>query len=92
MSFIEQIKNRAKENIKTIILPEAEDGRVLEAASKVTKEGFAKVILLGNEDEIAKKCQENKINLDGVDIINPLTSEKKKSINKNYMNLEKIKV
>ena len=37
MSFIEEIKNRARENKKTIILPEAEDKRVLEAASKVTK-------------------------------------------------------
>lgn len=91
MSFIEQIKNRAKENIKTIILPEAEDGRVLEAASKVTKEGFAKVILLGNEDEIAKKCQENKINLDGVDIINPLTSEKKEEYKQKLYELRKNK-
>ena len=51
MSFIEQIKNRASENIKTIILPESEDVRVLEAASKVTKEGFAKIILIGSQNE-----------------------------------------
>ena len=47
MSFIESIKQRAKQNIKTIILPEAEDKRVLEAASKVIAQGFAKVILIG---------------------------------------------
>ena len=52
MSFIEEIKNRAKEDKKTIILPEAEDTRVLEAASKVIKQGFAKVILLGDEEKI----------------------------------------
>ena len=52
MSFIEEIKNRAKEDKKTIILPEAEDKRVLEAASKVIKQGFAKVILLGDEEKI----------------------------------------
>ena len=49
MSFIDEIKKRAKNEMKTIILPEAEDKRVLEAASKVIKEGFAKVILLGDE-------------------------------------------
>ena len=48
MKFIETIKQRAKENIKTIILPEAEDKRILEAASKVVKEGFANIILFRN--------------------------------------------
>ena len=52
MSFIEEIKKRAKKDIKTIILPESEDKRVLEAASKVTKEGFSKIILLGDEEKI----------------------------------------
>ena len=47
MSFIEEIKVRASKDIKTIILPEAEDRRVLEAAAKVTKEKFAKIILIG---------------------------------------------
>ena len=49
MSFIEEIKNRAKEDKKTIILPEAEDKRVLEAASKVIKQGFAKVSFTGRK-------------------------------------------
>ena len=52
MSFIESIKQRAKKDIKTIILPEAEDKRVLEAASKVIAQGFAKVVLLGNKAQI----------------------------------------
>ena len=54
MSFIEEVKKRAKENLKTIILPESEDTRVLEAACKVTKQGFARIILLGNEEKIKK--------------------------------------
>lgn len=37
MSFIEEIKTRAKKNIKTIVLPEAEDIRVLEATRKSFK-------------------------------------------------------
>ena len=77
MKFIETIKQRAKENIKTIILPEAEDKRVLEAASKVTNEGFAKIILLGDEVQIAEDSKKYNIDLSGVTIINPLKSEKK---------------
>lgn len=91
MSFIEEIKKRAQKEIKTIILPEAEDKRVLEAASKVTKEGFAKVILLGNEEKIKQDCKKNEINLDGVEIVNPLTSEKKEEYKQKLYELRKNK-
>ena len=64
MSFIDEIKARAKKEIKTIILPEAEDKRVLEAASKVTKEGFAKVILLGDATKIKEDCKSNEIDFE----------------------------
>ena len=77
MSFIEDVKKRAKESIKTIILPESEDIRVLEAASKVIKQGFAKIILLGNEEKIKKNAGEKGIELQGIKIINPRNSEKK---------------
>ena len=50
MSFIEQIKQRAKQEIKTIVLPEATDVRILEAAEMIKNEGYAKVILIGNEE------------------------------------------
>ena len=35
MSFIDELKNKAKQNIKTIILTESEDKRVLEAAENM---------------------------------------------------------
>ncbi len=76
MSFIENIKQRAKKDIKTIILPEAEDIRTLEATQMVLKEGYAKIVLLGNENEIRKMAQENNINIEGAIIINPKTSDK----------------
>ena len=59
MSFIESIKQRAKQNIKTIILPEAEDKRVLEAASKVIAQGFAKVILIGDKELLELLIDDN---------------------------------
>ena len=57
MSFIEDIKNRAKEDLKTIILPEAEDIRVIKAAKKVVTQGFANIVLLGDEEKVFEICQ-----------------------------------
>ena len=91
MAFIEEIKNRARNDIKTIILPEAEDKRVLEAASKVINQGFAKVILLGDKSRILENSKKYDINLDGVDIINPLTSEKKEEYKQKLYELRKNK-
>ena len=91
MTFIEEIKNRASKEIKTIILPEAEDKRVLEAAEKVTKERFAKVILLGEENKIKEDCKKYDINIEGVEIINPLQSEKKEEYIQKLYELRKNK-
>ena len=41
MNFIDTIKERAKKDIKTIVLPETEDIRTLQATEKILKEGFA---------------------------------------------------
>ena len=76
MTFIEELKNKAKQNIKTIILTESEDKRVLKAAQKVKEEGFAKIILIGNEQDASKLAKENNIDISGIQIINPETSEK----------------
>lgn len=91
MPFIEEIKNRAKKDIKTIVLPEAEDKRVLQAASIITEQGFAKVILLGDEEKIAEDCKNHNIKLEGVNIINPLTSAKKQQYVEKLYELRKAK-
>ena len=91
MSFIDDIKNRAKQNITTIILTESEDVRVLEAASKVTKEGFAKIILIGNPDEANSLASSHNIDISGIEIINPETSEKYDEYVNSFYELRKAK-
>ena len=76
MDFIEKIKEQAKQEIKSIILPETEDLRVLKGTEIVLSEKTANIILLGDEEKIQKLAKENNINIDGVKIINPLKSEK----------------
>lgn len=68
MSFIDNIKDRAKKDIKTIVLPESMDARVVEAALKIAKEKIANVILIGRREEI------NKLGYDisGITVIDPL--------------------
>ena len=66
MSIIDEIKERAKNNKKRIILPESMDRRVLEAASICQKENIAEIILIGNTEKI----RENNIELNGIKMIN----------------------
>ncbi len=91
MSFIEEIKTRAKKDIKTIILPESEDRRVLEAASKVATQGFARIILLGNEEKINQDAKLYNLDLNYVKIVNPLTSEKREQYVQQLFELRKNK-
>ncbi len=57
MSFIDKIKERAKANKKTIVLPETADMRTLEAAHKILAEDIADIILIGDKAEIIKRAQ-----------------------------------
>ncbi len=74
MSFIEEIKQRAKRDIKTIVLPEANDIRTLEAANIVLKEGFANIILIGNEESTLELAKTKNLDLSKATIINPINS------------------
>ena len=62
MNFIEKIKERARQDIKTIVLPEAEDIRTLKATEVALKEKYANIILIGNEKEIKEKAKANNVN------------------------------
>lgn len=76
MSFIDSMKEQARKEIKTIVLPETDDVRVLEATQKILKDGFANIILIGDRGEIEKLANDNNIDVSGAQIINPLISEK----------------
>lgn len=54
MSFIDEIKAKAKADKKRIVLPETMDKRTYEAAEKILKEGIADLILIGKPEDIEK--------------------------------------
>ncbi len=70
-SFIDGLKARAKENIKTIVLAEGEEIRTIKAAAIVKAEGYAKNILLGNPEKISKMAADAGVDIEGVEIIDP---------------------
>lgn len=74
MNILEQIKQKAANLHKTVVLCEGEDSRVVKAAADATKEGIAKIVLLGNEADIVKNNPD--VDLSGVTIVNHLTSDK----------------
>lgn len=70
-AFIDGLKSRAKENLKTIVLAEGEEIRTIRAAAIVKAEGYAKNILLGNPDKIKKIASDEGIDIEGIEIIDP---------------------
>ena len=91
MSVIEQIKAKAKSNKKFILLPEGTEDRTIQAAALITEEGIAKVALMGDELEIADKAAALGVNLNGVEIINPVTSAKFKDFSEKFYEMRKAK-
>ncbi len=87
MNFIESIKERAKSDIKTIVLPESMDERVLKAAEIVLEENIANLLIIGNVEEIKSKG----LKLDKATIIDPKTSELTEDLTNKLFELRKEK-
>jgi phosphate acetyltransferase len=68
--FLNRMKAAAKADKKTIVLPEGEDPRTIEAAKQIVAEDLAELVILGNPDEI---------DVDGVTVIDPATAEKRQA-------------
>ena len=68
MNFLDLIKNKARENKKTIVLPESHEPRVLQAAEIILKENIADITLIGDKKNI---LENGNYNLSGAKFINP---------------------
>lgn len=76
MAFIDLMKEKARQNKKTIVLPESEDQRTLTAAAQILKEGTAELILVGNAETIKKDAAVLNADIEGVKIVDPETDPK----------------
>ncbi len=91
MHLIEQIKAKAKKNIQTVVLPESYDERMLFATQKITEQGLAKIVLLGNPAEIRAAAASRGVSLDGVELLEPKSSPKLREYRDAFVLLRKSK-
>ncbi|MBR2264079.1 MAG: phosphate acetyltransferase [Clostridiales bacterium] len=72
--FLDRVKERAKLNKKTIVLPESMDRRTFQAAEAALKEGIADLIIIGSPEEVAKNSEG--LDITGATIVDPKTNPK----------------
>ena len=68
--------NKAKKSPKKIVFPEGWEPKILRACQIIVDEKIAHPIILGNKDNIKKKSDELNVDLSGVEIIDPMLSDK----------------
>ena len=91
MSIIEQMKNKARLNRKTIVLPEGSDPRTVRAARMIADEGIADVVLLGKFSEIASVAKDTGVNIDGIPVVNPQTDTNRDDFINTFYEMRKAK-
>ena len=80
--FLNRMKEAAKAEKKTIVLPEGEDPRTIEAAKKIIDEGLANLVILGDPAQV---------DVPGATVIDPRTAEKKQAYAEKFAELRKKK-
>jgi len=91
MSFLEQVKQRAKSQLKTIVLPESLEPRTLKATHQILAEGLAKVVLVGDKAAIEAAAAENNACICAAIIVDPAAYEQFDSLVDKLYELRKAK-
>ena len=64
-----------KANPRSIVFTEGHDARILEATARLKADGFLKVILVGNVEEVKANAAKGGFDIEGVEILDPATYE-----------------
>ncbi len=75
--LVQQITNRAIAAAKNLLLPEADDPRVLRAARMIVDRRYAAVTLLGEPEKVHRLAKEHGVDLTGVHLVNPADDPKR---------------
>ena len=76
MAFVDRIKEKAKLQSKTILLPETMDDRTYYAAEGAINEGIANIVLIGSKDEIDAHVKATGVDISKAKIIDPANCDK----------------
>lgn len=71
MELIDSLKAQIEGKNVRIVLPEGTEPRIIEAASRLHKEGILVPVLVGSVDAVKAVANEKNIDLDGVEILDP---------------------
>ena len=69
--FEYQLVQEARRRVRTIVMPEASDDRILESASIILQRGVARIILLGDENRVRMRAHELGFDIAGATIVSP---------------------
>jgi phosphate acetyltransferase len=89
MNFLESVKQRAKADKKTVVLPESFEPRNLQAAHTALAEGIANVVLIGNRDAILKEA--GGLDISGAAFIDPAGYDRMEELIETLYELRKSK-
>ncbi len=87
MDALTRIRDKARAGGARIVLPEGFDERVVEAALRVRREGFASPIVLGDRGEIEKLASRFGDDASGLEVVEPETSGHLDDMAKEYHGL-----
>ena len=73
--MFEKLIEILKANPRKIVFTEGPDARILEAADKLKKGGFLTPVLVGNVDEVKAAAKAGNFDIEGLEILDPLTYE-----------------
>ncbi len=90
-NLLSNIKAKAKDLKRHILLPDATDERAIQAARIIVDEGIAHISLVGDEGEIRAKAAHLGVGLEKIRIADPERSEKLSDFTHLYFNLRKAK-
>jgi phosphate acetyltransferase len=74
MHLIDQIKMKARTDLRTVVLPEGYDDRMIEAAARIAEDRLAYVVLLGYADKLNARAEDLGVSLNEVMLVDPRTS------------------
>jgi len=76
-AVMRRVIHNLRDEKKRIVLPESGADKILRAANIIKHEGIADPILLGDPDSVRKNAADIQVSLEGIEIINPITSPKR---------------
>ena len=90
-AYLKRLLAKAAENLKTIVLPESEDDRVLDAAHFVAEAGAARPVILGSPETVEGYYRGKGWSMEGIEVISPENSPRLAAYAEMFFELRKDK-